>query len=66
MRTFLPAEFWWMFGELLAVSLVVVCVAVVVADALLLRLRRRRSVPRGGTPVAAPGPKEFQHAGSRG
>ncbi|WP_338702703.1 hypothetical protein V2W30_35525 [Streptomyces sp. Q6] len=42
MRTFLPPEFWWTFGELLVVSMVLILVTVAVADTLYLRCVRRR------------------------
>ncbi|MFJ8956374.1 MULTISPECIES: hypothetical protein [unclassified Streptomyces] len=53
MRTFLPAEFWWMFGEMLFASMVLILVAVVAADAvyrLFLRLRRSRRPRHERTP----------------
>ncbi|MEV5610657.1 hypothetical protein [Streptomyces sp. NPDC052225] len=56
MRTFLPPEFWWMFGESLAVTMVLILVTVAVADALYLGCvrRRRLHVARRPQPPARP------------
>ncbi|MEV3861178.1 hypothetical protein AB0J38_43580 [Streptomyces sp. NPDC050095] len=50
-RTFLPAEFWWMFGQLMIVSLVVICMLVCLADVLHRHLQDHRRSHSHDLPV---------------
>ncbi|MEV3858174.1 hypothetical protein AB0J38_28090 [Streptomyces sp. NPDC050095] len=42
MPTFLPAEFWWMFGQLLTVAMITLFVVISAAEALYEHLRHHR------------------------